>query len=80
MIVWVLWKTYRCIVLMVNYNKWWSEYYEGFIVVLHWTLIVMNGWMSDTKGIVVLYWMLNCYEMFGSALQRIYHRVRNDNY
>ena len=40
------------------------EYYEGSIVVLYWTLIVMNGWMSNSKGVLLCYWMLNCYGMF----------------
>ena len=74
-VVWVLQKIYSCIILMVNYHEWWCEYCEGSIVVLYWTLTIMNGWISNMKGIVVLYWMLNYYGMFVSVLQRIYHRV-----
>jgi hypothetical protein len=75
MVVWVLRKIYRCIILIVNYHEWLYEYYEGSIVLLYWTLTVMNGWISNTKGTVVLYWMLNCYGMFVYVLQRIYYRV-----
>jgi hypothetical protein len=75
MVVQVLQKIYRCIILNVNYHEWLYEYYEGSIVVLYWTLTVMNGWMSNTKGTIVLYWMLNCYGMFVYVLQRIYYRV-----
>jgi hypothetical protein len=57
-------KDLRCIILNVNYHGWLYEYYEGSIVVLYWTLIVMNGWMSNMKGVLLCYWMLNCYEMF----------------
>ena len=75
MVVWVLRKIYYCIIVIVNYHEWLYEYYEGSIVVLYWTLTVMNGWMSNTKGTIVLYWMLNCYGMFVYVLQRIYYRV-----
>ena len=71
----VLRKIYHCIILNVNYHEQLYEYYEGSIVVLYWTLIIMNGWMSNTKGIIMLYWMLNCYGMFVCVLQRIYYRV-----
>jgi len=64
MVVWVLRKIYRCIILNVNYHGWLYEYYEGSIVVLYWTLIVMNGWMSNSKGVLLCYWILNCYGMF----------------
>jgi len=57
-------KDLRCIILNVNYHGWLYEYYEGSIVVLYWTLIVMNGWISNMKGVLLCYWMLNCYEMF----------------
>jgi hypothetical protein len=57
------------------YDEWLHEYYEGSIVVLYWILIVMNGWMSNTKGVLLWYWMLNCYGMFVCVLQRIYYCV-----
>jgi hypothetical protein len=75
MVVWVLQKIYRCIILIVNYLECLYEYYEGSIVVLYWILTVMNDWMTNTKGIVVLYLMLNCYGMFVCVLQRIYYHV-----
>jgi len=31
------------------------EYYDGCIVVLYWSLSVMNGWMSNTKGVLLCY-------------------------
>jgi hypothetical protein len=64
MIVWVLQNIYRCIILNINYHGWLYEYYEGSVVVLYWTLIVMDGWMSNTKGVLLCYSMLNCYGMF----------------
>jgi hypothetical protein len=73
MVVWVLQKIYHCIILNVNYHRWLYEYYEGSIVVLYWTLIVMNGWMSNTKGVLLCYWMLNC--LFVCVLRRIYYNV-----
>ena len=75
MVVQVLQNIYCCIILNVNYHEWLYEYYEGSIIVLYWTLTVMNGWMSNTKGTIVLYWMLNCYEMFVCVLQMIYYHV-----
>jgi hypothetical protein len=53
------------------FHRWLYEYYEGSIVVLCWTLIVMNGWMSNTKGVLLCYWMLNC--LFVCVLRRIYY-------
>jgi len=64
MVVWVLQKIYRCIILNINYHGWLYEYYEGSIVVLYWILIVMDGWMSNAKGVLLCYSMLNCYGMF----------------
>jgi hypothetical protein len=64
MVVWVLRKIYRCIILNVNYHEWLYKYYRVSIIVLYWILIVMNGWMSNTKGVLLCYWMLNCYGMF----------------
>jgi len=58
-----------------NCDEWLYEYNEGSIVVLCWTLIVMNGWMSNTKGVLLWYWMLNCYGMFVCVLKRIYYCV-----
>jgi hypothetical protein len=58
-----------------NCDEWLYEYYEESIVVLYWTLIVMNGWITNTKGVLLLYWMLNCYGMFVCVLQRIYYCV-----
>jgi hypothetical protein len=51
MVVWVLRKIYYCIIVIVNYHEWLYEYYEGSIVVLYWTLTVMNGWMKNMKGL-----------------------------
>jgi len=56
-------------------DEWLYKYYEGSIVVLYWTLIVMNAWMSNTKGVLLWYWILNCYRMFVCVLQRIYYCV-----
>jgi hypothetical protein len=36
-------RIYRCILLSVNYHEWLHEYYEGFSVVLYWSLTFMNG-------------------------------------
>jgi len=36
-----------------NCEEWLYEYYERSIVVLYCTLIVMNGWMSNTKGVLL---------------------------
>jgi hypothetical protein len=58
-----------------NCDEWLYGYYAGSIIVLYWTLIVMNGWISSMKGALLLYWMLNCYEMFVCVLQRIYYCV-----
>jgi hypothetical protein len=75
MVVWVLRKIYHCIILNVNEHEWLYEYYEGSIIVLYWTLSVMNGWMSNTKDVLLCYWMLNCYGMFVCVLQMIYYCV-----
>ena len=58
-----------------NCDEWLYEYNEGSIVVLYWTLIFMNGWMSNTKGVLLWYWMLNCYGMFVCVLKMIYYCV-----
>jgi len=63
-VVWVLQNIHHCIILNVNYHRWLYEYYKESIVVLYWTLIVRNGWMSNTKGVLLCYLMLNCYGMF----------------
>jgi len=55
MVVWVLHRIYRCIILSVNYHEWLYEYYEGSSVVLYWSLTVMNGWMSNTNGVLLCY-------------------------
>jgi len=75
MVVWVLWKIYHCIILNVNEHELLYEYYEGSIIVLYWTLSVMNGWMSNTKDVLLCYWMLNYYGMFVCVLQMIYYCV-----
>jgi hypothetical protein len=75
MVVWVLQKIYHYIILNVNEYEWLYEDYEGSIILLYWTLSVMNGWMSNTKDVLLCYWMLNCYGMFAYVLQMIYYCV-----
>ena len=64
MVVWVLRRIYHCIILnVIMTNGCMSitkdlplyEYYDGCIVVLYWSLTVMNGWMSNTKGVLLCY-------------------------
>ena len=31
------------------------ENYEGSVAILYWTLTIMNGWMSNTKGLLLCY-------------------------
>jgi hypothetical protein len=38
-----------------NCDEFLYEYYEGFIVVLYWTLTVKNGWMKNMKGLWLCY-------------------------
>jgi len=41
--------------IVLNCYEFLYEYYEGSIVVLYWTLTVINGWMSNTKGLLLCY-------------------------
>jgi len=34
-----------------NCDEWLYEYYEGSIIVLYWTLIVMNHWLASANDI-----------------------------
>jgi hypothetical protein len=38
-----------------NCDEFLYEYYEGSIVVLYWTLTIMNGWMKNMKGLLLCY-------------------------
>jgi hypothetical protein len=46
-------------IIVLNCNKFLYEYYKWSIIVLYWTLTVMNGWMSNTKGLLFCY--TKCY-------------------
>jgi hypothetical protein len=41
--------------IVLNCYEFLYEYYEGSIVVLYWTLTIMNGWMNNTKSLLLCY-------------------------
>jgi hypothetical protein len=71
-VVWVLWKIYRCIILNVNYHEWLYEYYKGSTVVFLLNVIVTNCCMSITKDLPFYYIECNCDECITNDLPFYY--------
>jgi hypothetical protein len=38
-----------------NCDEFLYEYYKGSIIILYWTLTIMNGWMKNMKGLLLYY-------------------------
>jgi hypothetical protein len=55
MVVWEIMKELLLYYIKCNYDEWLYEYYDGSIVVLYWTLTVMNGWTSNMNGVLLCY-------------------------
>jgi hypothetical protein len=55
MVVWEIMKELLLYYIKCNYDEWLYEYYDGSIIVLYWTLTVMNGWTSNMNGVLLCY-------------------------